>query len=107
MSYQFFQALEAGQCTGDDSGRQSIFIEDEGRSLLYSFVKNHSYGEYIFDWDWANFNHNHNTPYYPKLTSTVPFTSATSPHFLGERSKRVMEEYEELYRINSFSSSHF
>lgn len=107
LSYEFFKALEGSKSVGEDSGWNPVYISDPGKSLLYTFVKNHSYGEYIFDWDWANFYHQNNTPYYPKLTSMIPFTSVTTPHFLGESSKSVMEAYEKFYEENNFSSSHF
>ena len=40
--------------------------------MVYS--KDHSYGEYVFDWAWANANQQHGLPYYPKATLAVPFT---------------------------------
>ncbi len=107
LSYDFFLALEESQSIGWDSGWQPLYIVDPDKSLLYSFIKDHSYGEYIFDWDWAHAYKLNQIPYYPKLTSMIPFTSVTSPHFIGERSKKVMETYEEFYLENSFSSSHF
>jgi predicted N-acyltransferase len=107
LSYEFFLALEESQSIGGESGWQPLYLEAPNKSLLYSFIKSHSYGEYIFDWDWAHFYKTHNIPYYPKLTSMIPFTSATSPHFLGEASTNVMETYEEYYAENPFSSSHF
>lgn len=107
LSYEFFKALESSESIGADSGWDPFYLNDPGKSCLYTFIKAHSYGEYIFDWDWANFYHQYNIPYYPKLTSMIPFTSATSSHFLGENSKRTMEVYEEFYNKNDFSSSHF
>ncbi|MDH4468242.1 MAG: peptidogalycan biosysnthesis protein [Bacteriovoracaceae bacterium] len=107
LSYSFFQSLEEAQCIGENSGWQPLYIEDEGKSLLFSFIKNQSYGEYIFDWAWADFYHRHHVPYYPKLTSMIPFTSVTTEHFLGDWSQKVMEEYEKIYHENKFSSSHF
>ncbi|MBT3979983.1 MAG: hypothetical protein HOE90_01445 [Bacteriovoracaceae bacterium] len=107
LDHQFFQTLEDEGCIGQNSGWQPIYLEDPGKSILFSFIKSHSYGEYIFDWDWANAYNAHQIPYYPKLTSMIPFTSATSPHFIGETSNKVMEEYERYYLENPFSSSHF
>lgn len=51
-----------------------------GASVVY--VKSNSYGEYIFDWDWAKAYQRYGIPYYPKLTASVPFTPATGPKFL-------------------------
>ena len=107
LSYEFFLALEESHVVGNSSGWQPIYIEEPGNSLLYTFAKNHSYGEYIFDWDWANFYQQQGIQYYPKLTSMIPFTSATTPHFLSSTSDGVMAKYEEIYQKNNFSSSHF
>lgn len=46
------------------------------------YLKNHSYGEYIFDWDWANAAQRAGIPYYPKLVCAVPFTPATGRRLL-------------------------
>jgi predicted N-acyltransferase len=41
------------------------------------YLKNHSYGEYVFDWSWAEAYQNHGLDYYPKLLAAIPFTPAT------------------------------
>jgi hypothetical protein len=46
------------------------------------YVKQHSYGEYIFDWGWANAAERAGLRYYPKLVSMVPFTPATGTRLL-------------------------
>jgi uncharacterized protein len=107
LSYQFFSALEGSLSIGKEAGWEPLYFTDSEDSLLFSFIKQHSYGEYIFDWDWANFYHSHQIPYYPKLTSMIPFTSATTPHTLGKQSEELMNSYEEFYREGPFSSSHF
>ncbi|MBT7610732.1 MAG: GNAT family N-acetyltransferase [Bacteriovoracaceae bacterium] len=107
LNYHFFHSLESSGVVGEDSGWNPLFFEEPKKSVLYSFVKSHSYGEYIFDWDWANSFHHHNLPYYPKLTSMIPFTPATTSHFIGGISEKVMNSYEDFYCKNSFLSSHF
>jgi len=107
LAFEFFLALEESQSIGIDTGWEPLYFSQDNESLMYSFIKSHSYGEYIFDWDWANFYHQHGVHYYPKLTSMVPFTSATIPHFLGHPSRELMLTYEEFYEKNDFSSSHF
>jgi len=107
LSYNFFKTLEESDCVGAKSGWSPVYISDPGKSSLYTFIKEHSYGEYIFDWDWANFYQQYNISYYPKLTSMIPFTSVTTPHFVGKPSRVVMEKYHEFYNENNFSSSHF
>jgi predicted N-acyltransferase len=48
--------------------------------LLYE--KTHSWGEFVFDWSWAQAYHRAGIEYYPKLVSAVPFTPAPSPRLL-------------------------
>lgn len=85
--YEFLAALEDSHCIGKGSGWQAIYIaaeEPDGKiaAVLYAYVKQHSYGEYIFDWQWANFYQAHGVEYYPKLLTGVPFTPATGPRIL-------------------------
>ena len=41
------------------------------------YLKTNSYGEFIFDWSWANAAHRSGIRYYPKLVAAIPFTPAT------------------------------
>ena len=47
------------------------------------YLKSHSYGEYVFDWSWADAYRRHGRRYYPKLLSAIPFTPATGPRLLA------------------------
>ncbi len=84
--YSFHEALEMTGSIGGESGWQPLYLtlHDEkglaGAHVVY--VKKHSYGEYIFDWDWARFYAQQGVPYYPKLVSALPFTPATGPRLL-------------------------
>ncbi len=86
LDYPFLLALETSGSIGPRTGWQPVYIacEEEGQLLgvLVSYVKQHSYGEYIFDWQWANFYQAHGEDYYPKLLTAVPFTPATGPRVL-------------------------
>ncbi len=84
--YAFLQALEKTGSVGPESGWQLAYLvlEDaEGvRAVHPSYVKAHSYGEYIFDWEWARFYSQNQRAYYPKLLSATPFTPATGTRLL-------------------------
>lgn len=84
--YAFLEALESSGSVGGESGWMPLYegISDaQGLAALsFSYVKSHSYGEYIFDWEWARFYQRYQKPYYPKLLHAVPFTPATGPRFL-------------------------
>lgn len=61
------------------------------------FIKMHSYGEYVFDWSWADAYHQAGIEYYPKLINAAPFTPATGPRMalspsLSEKSKTAYSE---------------
>ncbi|MCG8509681.1 MAG: GNAT family N-acetyltransferase, partial [Rhodospirillales bacterium] len=64
---------------------QHLVVEDEiggisGCAPLY--LKSHSYGEYVFDWAWAEAWDRAGGSYYPKLQSAVPFTPVTGPRLM-------------------------
>ncbi len=48
------------------------------------YLKTHSYGEYVFDWAWADAYQRHGLPYYPKLLCAVPFTPVPGSRLLAE-----------------------
>ena len=47
------------------------------------YVKSHSYGEYVFDWAWAQAYAQHDLDYYPKAVVAVPFTPVPGPRLLA------------------------
>lgn len=82
--HEFLLALEISGCTDKESGWQPFHLlvcDDNGKALaaLPLFLKGHSYGEYIFDWSWADAYRRSGRQYYPKLLSAIPFTPATGP----------------------------
>lgn len=91
-----------------DESRGMRFHEfTSGESSLRTFSKTHSYGEYIFDWSWAEASDRAGIPYYPKLTSMIPFTPATAPHFNGPTKdwESLLRQHNEL--LARHSSAHF
>ncbi len=68
------------------SGWTSIYLlaEQAGRLVggVAAFIKEHSYGEYIFDFGWANAAQRAGIPYFPKLVIAAPQTPATGPRIL-------------------------
>ena len=89
LRHEFLNALEQSQCASINTGwmPQHIVIRNsECGSLLGAaplYLKNHSWGEYIFDWDWANGYKRHGLRYYPKLVSQTPFTPISAPKLLA------------------------
>ena len=82
LRHEFLDALEASGSVGAESGwlPMHLLVESEDGRLLAAmplFLKTHSYGEYVFDWSWAEAYQNHGLNYYPKLLAAIPFTPAT------------------------------
>jgi hypothetical protein len=91
-SVQRSASLRAGVAGGKRSGWHPVYLLAERDTTLVgavaAFVKTHSYGEYIFDWGWANASERANIPYYPKLVISAPATPATGRRLLGDPAAR-------------------
>ncbi|MEE2653921.1 MAG: GNAT family N-acetyltransferase [Spongiibacter marinus] len=83
LQHTFLAALEDSGATTAETGwlPQHLVIREGGVlcGLLPLYIKSHSYGEYVFDWAWADAYRRHGLEYYPKLLSAIPFTPATGP----------------------------
>src|SRR6185436_2625762 len=70
-SHAFLSALIDSGCASDRAGwrPQIILLEKAGTlaGAMPMFLKSHSYGEYVFDWAWADAYQRHGLEYYPKL----------------------------------------
>ncbi len=86
VRHAFFSALEDSGSVSAEAGwqPQHLILEDGDRvaGCVPLYLKNHSYGEYIFDWGWAQALERAGGRYYPKLQCAVPFTPATGPRLL-------------------------
>ena len=86
-SHEFLSALIDTGCAGSRSGwRPQIVLLERANKLAGAmplFLKSHSYGEYVFDWAWADAYRRHGLEYYPKLLCAVPFTPVTGPRLLA------------------------
>jgi hypothetical protein len=80
-TYEFFAALEESGSASRKTGWQPahLFAPD---GLMPLYLKNHSYGEYVFDHAWAEALERAGGDYYPKLQSSVPFTPVTGRRLL-------------------------
>ena len=80
VRYAYLSALEQSNCVGAASGWQvshlalKTSLQGEVVALMPLYIKSHSYGEYLFDWSWAEAYQHHGLDYYPKLVSAIPFT---------------------------------
>jgi predicted N-acyltransferase len=86
LRHDFLLGLERTGCTTADSGWQPFhLLLREGDTVVAAapaYLKAHSYGEYVFDWSWADAWRRMGLAYYPKLLTAIPFTPATGPRLL-------------------------
>jgi len=78
-----------------------------GGAVLY--IKPHSYGEYVFDWAWADAYQRHGLNYYPKAVSAVPFTPVPGSRLLADSSQSkaaLLSAMVELAQKEDWSSLH-
>lgn len=98
LQHAFLSALEQSGSVGSASGWRPhhLLVEDDAGNQLLAvlplYVKSHSYGEYVFDWQWADAYRRNGLDYYPKLVAAIPFTPATGPRLVcraGERNELI------------------
>jgi len=118
VSHQFLSAMEDSGSAAPESGwgPQHLLVEDSTGGLLGvapCYLKSHSYGEYVFDWGWADAFERAGGTYYPKLQVAVPFSPVTGPRLLvrpgqdAERTRKVlMAGLLELANQREISSLH-
>ena len=87
LSHAFLHALHESGSACAETGWQPQFLAvwdgDKLAAAMPLYVKSHSYGEYVFDWAWADAYHRNGIEYYPKLLSAIPFTPVTGPRLLA------------------------
>lgn len=87
LSHAFLSALETSGSASADTGWLPLHLaaELDGRLIACApmYLKSHSYGEYVFDWGWADAYQRAGGAYYPKLQVAVPFTPVPGPRLLA------------------------
>jgi len=91
LAHEFLSALHDSGCASAKTGWAPQYLTAwDGDALAGAvplYVKSHSYGEFVFDWAWAEAYERHGLEYYPKLLAAVPFTPATGPRLLARDAK--------------------
>ena len=112
-SYDFLRAMEVSNCVGDGTGWYPAHIfAHQGNKLIGAlplYIKSHSYGEYVFDWAWADAYQRSGLDYYPKLLCAIPFTPVGGPRLLtdDEHTKDLLiKSAIQFAETNEFSSFH-
>ena len=87
VRYEFLSALETNNCVDPKYGWHPyhILLKDDQKKLIAAapaYLKTNSYGEFVFDFQWADAYERSGSEYYPKLICAAPFTPATGPRLL-------------------------
>lgn len=109
LRFEFLAALEDCLCIDSpdiDTGSKAkalnsgwipnyALLENQAQVLAIApvFKKLHSYGEYVFDWGWAEAYQQHSLEYYPKLVWAIPFTPSTGPRIISQGSPEQRVTY--------------
>ena len=87
LRHEFLHALEDTGCAAPESGWTPRFLtlhrDGELAGAMPLYLKGHSYGEYVFDWAWADAYERAGMRYFPKLLCAVPFTPVGGPRLLA------------------------
>ncbi len=100
LRHEFLAALEERNCLGPRVGwlPHHLLVEDQAGQLAAAcpmYLKLNSFGEFVFDWAWAEAYQRAGLDYYPKLVVAAPFTPATGPRLLvapGQRGGPLAEQ---------------
>ena len=113
LSHAFLSALENTGCVGKGTGwnPHPLIVKQAGQLIgaMPLYLKSHSYGEYVFDWAWADAYHRSGLDYYPKLLSAIPFSPITSARLLSKHAEApglMIEALEAAMCQHKLSSAH-
>jgi uncharacterized protein len=114
LRHEFLLALEASGCAVPETGWDAhhVLLEDARgrlRAAMPLYLKSHSWGEFVFDFAWAEAHARAGIAYYPRLVSAVPFTPATGRRLLAATDTdrgRLLDAARDLGRSLGLSSLH-
>jgi predicted N-acyltransferase len=117
LRHEFLSTLEEAACVGSKTGWQiahlALYRSKKLIGAMPLYLKLHSYGEFVFDWSWAQAYEQQGMQYYPKALSAVPFTPVQGSRILFaplENKSQVQEQLiaglKTLVLQNKLSSAH-
>ena len=115
MRHEWLAALHETGCATPGTGWTPLFLsarQGEGvpiDAVCALYLKAHSYGEYVFDWAWANAHEQAGLPYYPKLLCASPFTPVPGSRLLarhGEARQALLAAIVQYGQQAGCSSAH-
>jgi len=113
MRHEYLAAMHTSGAAVAETGWQAQFLtlwqEGELMAACPMYLKRHSYGEYVFDWAWANAFEQHGLSYYPKALVAVPFTPVPGARLLARTPgwrQRLVQALVEHAKAEDLSSLH-
>lgn len=119
LRHEFLAALERHDCVGERYGwlpRHLLAYDDQQRLIgaVALYLKDNSYGEFVFDWAWADAYQRNGLSYYPKAVVAAPYTPATGPRLLvdptadrGQVAPALIQLAQSLAEQEGLSSLHW
>jgi len=94
--HEFLLALEQNDCVGEKFGWWPRFVvaydNDKLVGAVPVYLKDNSYGEFVFDWSWADAYKRAGLDYYPKYVVSIPYTPASGPRILVDAAHEQQTE---------------
>jgi len=117
LRHEFLSALEETGCVGRNTGWQvtHLTLKQDGQLVgaMPLYLKQHSYGEFVFDWSWAQAYEQQGMSYYPKVLCAIPFTPVQGTRILCRSGSNEIEiqstliaGIKSLVQENDLSSAH-
>ncbi len=113
MRHEYLAALHTSGSAVAGSGWlpqwMTLHRGDTLRAAAPAYLKSHSYGEYVFDWAWADAYQRHGLDYYPKLLVAVPFTPVPGSRLLAVDAAarlQLLAALQSYAQAQSLSSAH-
>jgi predicted N-acyltransferase len=117
LRHEFLSSLEETGCVGNETGWQIAHLilkyDKEIVGAIPLYLKQHSYGEYVFDWSWAQAYEQQGMNYYPKVLCAIPFTPVQGSRLLSKPGmnkeliySKLISGLKSLVINNELSSAH-
>ena len=117
LKHEFLNSLEQTACVGGNTGWQVAHLILKAKEQIIGamplYLKQHSYGEFVFDWSWAQAYEQQGMQYFPKALCAIPFTPVQGTRILCTPSadidvvqSKIIKGLQTLVLHNSLSSAH-
>ena len=88
LRYEYLNAMHESASATSKTGWTckyfTLHAKDELLAACPLYIKSHSYGEYVFDWAWAQAYDRHGLHYYPKALIAPPFSPVPGSRLLAK-----------------------